>query len=134
RARRAPSPSLRPAPARGRPRPLPRLRVRLRHRVPVPPSVRDSPMSSDAFGFEIVAEDGAARRGVIRTPHGSLETPGFFAVATRAALKSLDPEAARRAGVQALIANTYHLEMQPGAGRVGSAGGLHRLMGWEGVL
>src|SRR5438105_2538310 len=91
-------------------------------------------MSSDAFGFEIVAEDGAARRGVIRTPHGSLETPGFFAVATRAALKSLDPEAARRAGVEGLIANTYHLEMQPGAATVAAAGGLHRLMAWEGGL
>ena len=86
------------------------------------------------FEFRVLAEDGAARRGVIRTPHGSLETPGFIAVATRAALKSLDPEAARRAGVQALIANTYHLEMQPGAARVAAAGGLHRLMGWQGVL
>src|SRR5438067_13500514 len=85
------------------------------------------------FEFLVLAEDGAARRGVIRTPHGSLETPGFIAVATRAALKSLDPEAARRAGVQALIANTYHLEMQPGAARVAAAGGLHRLMGWQGL-
>jgi queuine tRNA-ribosyltransferase len=91
-------------------------------------------MAVSRFEFEVVAEDRAARRGVIRTPHGTLETPGFFAVATRAALKSLDPEAARRAGVQALIANTYHLEMQPGAATVAATGGLHRLMGWDGVL
>src|SRR5919204_5325035 len=91
-------------------------------------------MSVSGFEFEVVAQDGAARRGVIRTPHGTLETPGFFAVATRAALKSLDPEAGRRAGVQALIANTYHLEMQPGAATIAAAGGLHRLMAWDGVL
>jgi queuine tRNA-ribosyltransferase len=91
-------------------------------------------MGVKSLEFEVVAEEGAARRGLIRTPHGILETPGFFAVATRGALKSLDPEAARRSGVQALIANTYHLEMQPGAESVAAAGGLHRLMAWNGVL
>src|SRR5215470_19598425 len=84
--------------------------------------------------FEIVARDGAARRGVIRTVHGEMETPGFFAVATRAALKGLDPGTARRAGVQALICNGYHLAVQPGPEVVAAAGGLHRFMGWEGAL
>jgi len=84
--------------------------------------------------FEILATDGAARRGVIRTAHGVLETPGFFAVATRAALKGLDPAAARRAGIRALICNSYHLAVQPGPEVVAAAGGLHRFMAWEGVL
>jgi queuine tRNA-ribosyltransferase len=84
--------------------------------------------------FEVIATDGAARRGLIHTAHGSIETPGFFAVATRAALKGLDPAAAQRSGVQALIANTYHLEMQPGAAAIAAVGGLHRMMGWEGPL
>src|SRR5262249_13100468 len=75
-----------------------------------------------------------ARRGVIRTAHGEMETPGFFAVATRAALKGLDPGAARAAGVQALICNAYHLTVQPGPEVVAAMGGLHRFMGWEGVL
>ena len=86
------------------------------------------------FDFEILAEDGAARRGVIRTAHGELETPGFFAVATRATLKGLDPDSARRAGAAALICNAYHLAMHPGAAVVAAAGGLHSFMGWEGVL
>jgi len=84
--------------------------------------------------FQVLARDGDARRGVIETAHGRLETPGFFAVATRAALKSLDVGAARRAGVQALICNSYHLAVQPGPDVVAAGGGLHSFMGWEGVL
>jgi queuine tRNA-ribosyltransferase len=84
--------------------------------------------------FEVTATDGAARRGVLRTAHGSIETPGFFAVATRGALKGLDPESASRAGVDALIVNAYHLHLQPGAAAVARGGGLHRYMGWDGVL
>jgi queuine tRNA-ribosyltransferase len=84
--------------------------------------------------FEVTATDGRARRGVLRTAHGEIETPGFFAVATRAALKGLDPENAVRAGIGALIANAYHLHLQPGGAAVAQAGGLHRYMGWGGVL
>ena len=84
--------------------------------------------------FRILARDGEARRGVIETAHGSLETPGFFAVATRAALKGLDAESAGRAGIQALICNSYHLAVQPGPELVAAGGGLHRFMGWPGVL
>src|SRR5256714_772503 len=86
------------------------------------------------LSFEILARDGAARRGVIRTAHGEMETPGFLAVATRAALKGLDPRTASAAGVQALICNGYHLAVQPGPEAVAAAGGLHRFMGWDGVL
>src|SRR4030088_732686 len=81
--------------------------------------------------FEVTASDGAARRGLLRTPHGVIETPGFFAVATRAALKGLDPESAARAGVEALIVNAYHLHLQPGSAAVARTGGLPRYMGWE---
>lgn len=84
--------------------------------------------------FEVTARDGAARRGVIRTAHGAVETPGFLAVATRAALKGLDPATASAAGVQALICNSYHLQIQPGGEAVEAAGGLHRFMGWGGML
>lgn len=86
------------------------------------------------FTFEVVARDGAARRGVIRTSHGEMETPGFFAVATRAALKGLDVRAARDVGIQALICNGYHLAVQPGGAAIEAAGGLHRFMAWDGVV
>jgi queuine tRNA-ribosyltransferase len=84
--------------------------------------------------FTIQAYDGTARRGILETPHGRLETPGFLAVATRAALKGVDPAAADRAGVEALICNSFHLFLQPGGEAVRAAGGLHRFMGWGGVL
>ncbi len=84
--------------------------------------------------FSIVASDGAARRGVLETDRGRMETPGFFAVATRAALKGLDPAAAHRAGVEAMICNSYHLALQPGPAAIARAGGLHEFMGWQGVL
>ncbi len=63
-----------------------------------------------------------------------MQTPGFFAVATRAALKGLDVRSARDVGVEALICNGYHLAVQPGAAAVETAGGLHRFMAWDGVL
>jgi queuine tRNA-ribosyltransferase len=63
-----------------------------------------------------------------------METPGFFAVATRAALKGVDPSTARAAGIQALICNSYHLALQPGAPPIAAAGGLNSFMCWDGVL
>ncbi|MBJ7597404.1 MAG: tRNA guanosine(34) transglycosylase Tgt [Candidatus Nephthysia bennettiae] len=86
------------------------------------------------FEFQVLATDRAARRGVIRTDHGELETPAFFAVATRAALKGVSPDAAWEVGVRSLICNAYHLTVQPGPELVEAAGGLHRFMGWPGVL
>lgn len=76
--------------------------------------------------------DGAAgRRGVISTPHGEIETPAFIPVATQAALKMVLPEAMRDLGAQALLANAYHLYLQPGVDVVHAAGGLGRFMNWN---
>lgn len=71
---------------------------------------------------------------MLHTPHGDLHTPAFFGVATMAALKGLDPVPARAAGLEAVICNSYHLSLRPGAGAVARAGGLHRFMGWPGVV
>lgn len=75
-----------------------------------------------------------ARVGVIKTAHGDILTPGFVAVATRATLKGVSPEAAKAEGVQALFANTFHLHLAPGEETIKKAGGLHRFMNWSGPI
>ena len=84
----------------------------------------------DAFGFDILARQGAARRGLLRTAHGTVQTPAFVAVGTQATVKGVDPAAVAAAGTQLLFANTYHLYLRPGAETVAAHGGLHRFMNW----
>ncbi len=77
--------------------------------------------------------DGAAgRTGVLSTPHGDIRTPAFIPVGTKATVKAVLPEAMRELGAQALLANAYHLYLQPGADIVEEAGGLGRFMNWPG--
>lgn len=77
--------------------------------------------------------DAAGRTGVISTPHGDVRTPAFIPVGTRATVKSVLPEAMSELGAQALLANAYHLYLQPGADIIDEAGGLGRFMNWPGV-
>lgn len=70
----------------------------------------------------------------METPHGSIETPAFVVVGTKATVKSLNPEQVRDAGVQAILANTYHLYLQPGDESVKKMGGLHKMMNWNGPI
>jgi queuine tRNA-ribosyltransferase len=84
--------------------------------------------------FELLATDGAARCGRLTTAHGAVETPVFMPVGTRAVVKSLAPEDLRAAGVQLVLANTYHLFLRPGHELIRELGGLHRFMGWNGAL
>lgn len=88
------------------------------------------------FAFEIVAEDshGAARAGLLHTPHGDIPTPVYMPVGTRATVKTVTPDELRQAGATILLGNTYHLYLRPGAEVVAALGGLHRFMGWEGPL
>jgi queuine tRNA-ribosyltransferase len=86
---------------------------------------------SAAFAFEIKHTCGAARRGVIATPHGAIDTPTFMPIGTRAAVKGLSPAQLLETGAQILLANTYHLMLRPGAETVAALGGLHRFMGWD---
>jgi len=72
------------------------------------------------------------RAGVIRTPHGDIHTPAFVAVGTQATVKAVLPETMREIGAQALLANAYHLYLQPGADIVAEAGGLGAFMNWQG--
>ena len=72
------------------------------------------------------------RAGVIRTPHGDIQTPAFIPVGTKATVKAVRPEEMRELGAQALLANAYHLYLQPGADLVDEAGGLAAFMNWHG--
>ena len=83
-----------------------------------------------AFSFRLIATDGAARRGEIATPHGSVATPAFMPVGTQATVKGLTPEAVRATGADIVLANTYHLMLRPGAERIAALGGLHTFMNW----
>jgi queuine tRNA-ribosyltransferase len=72
------------------------------------------------------------RTGVIHTPHGDIHTPAFIAVGTKATVKAVLPETMKDLGVQAVLANAYHLYLQPGADVVDEAGGLGAFMNWPG--
>jgi queuine tRNA-ribosyltransferase len=84
--------------------------------------------------FEIVATDGAARAGVLRTAHGDVPTPAFMPVGTKASVKSLHPDEVREAGARIVLGNAYHLHFRPGADLIAGLGGLHEFMGWDGPI
>ncbi len=86
---------------------------------------------AEGFSFDMVARDGRARRGVLTTPHGVVDTPAFMPVGTRAAVKGLTPDQVAGTGTQIILANTYHLMLRPGAGTVARLGGLQRMTGWR---
>jgi queuine tRNA-ribosyltransferase len=86
------------------------------------------------MSFELLAEEGGARRGRLRTSHGVIDTPAFMPVGTQATVKALTPDEVRELGAQVLLGNTYHLALRPGADRIALLGGLHRFMGWEGAI
>ena len=72
-----------------------------------------------------------ARVGIFMTPHGSIDTPIFMPVGTLANVKTLTPAQLEVAGAQMILANTYHLHLQPGESIVAGAGGLHKFMAWN---
>ena len=72
------------------------------------------------------------RAGTIHTPHGDIATPAFVPVATKATVKAVAPEAVAELGAQAVLANAYHLYLQPGSDVVDEAGGLAAFMNWRG--
>jgi queuine tRNA-ribosyltransferase len=86
------------------------------------------------MSFELLAEEGGARRGRLQTVHGAIDTPAFMPVGTQATVKALTPDEVRQLGAQVLLGNTYHLALRPGADRIARLGGLHRFMGWEGAI
>ena len=72
------------------------------------------------------------RTGTISTPHGQIQTPAFIPVATKASVKAVRPDEMSELGAQAVLANAYHLNLQPGTDVLDAAGGLGRFMNWPG--
>ncbi len=93
-----------------------------------------APKESSAPFFSVTAElpGRAGRTGVIRTAHGEIRTPAFIPVGTQATVKAVLPETMRELGAQAILANAYHLYLQPGPEIVDEAGGLSAFMNWPG--
>jgi queuine tRNA-ribosyltransferase len=84
-----------------------------------------------ALRFELLARDGAARRGRVHAVHGSFDTPAFMPVGTYGTVKAMTPEELEQLGAQVVLGNTFHLMLRPGAGTVAELGGLHRFMHWR---
>ncbi len=84
------------------------------------------------ISFTVGAREGKARTGTLTTPHGVIQTPAFVPVGTKAGVKGVLPEQLRALGSQVVLANTYHLYLQPGESLVQAAGGLGNFMGWSG--
>ena len=89
---------------------------------------------SEAITYELlhIDKNSGARRGVVHTPHGDIQTPIFMPVGTQATVKSMTPEELKNdVKAQIILANTYHLYLRPGHKLVEEAGGLHKFMNWD---
>jgi queuine tRNA-ribosyltransferase len=92
-------------------------------------------MSSKNLIYNLIHTDPCgARRGLMETPHGPVDTPVFMPVGTAAAMKAMTTEQLAATGARIVLANAYHLWLQPGADLVEKLGGLHRFMNWDGPM
>jgi queuine tRNA-ribosyltransferase len=86
------------------------------------------------MNFELLSQDGAARRGRITLERGTIETPVFMPVGTYATVKTMTPEELRSIGSEIILGNAFHLMLRPGVGVIGQHGGLHGFMHWDGPI
>lgn len=86
------------------------------------------------MNFELLGTDGAARRGRITFPRGSIETPAFMPVGTYGTVKGVLPGQLRALGAEIVLGNTFHLFLRPGLEVIEAHGGLHGLMRWDGPI
>lgn len=86
---------------------------------------------AERFQFEILATDGAARRGRLTLAHGTVDTPVFMPVGTYGAVKTLTPEDLESLGARIILGNTFHLMLRPGEEIIDRLGGLHRFNHWQ---
>ena len=83
--------------------------------------------------FKILAKDGFARRGVVNTLHGEINTPAFMPVGTAATVKGVFTDDIVKTGSEILLGNTYHLMLRPSSEVIKELGGLHKFMNWDTV-
>ena len=84
--------------------------------------------------FQLIRQDGQARRGRLKLAHGEVETPAFMPVGTYGTVKAMSPAELTEIGAQIVLGNTFHLWLRPGLDVIGAHGGLHRFMGWSGPI
>jgi queuine tRNA-ribosyltransferase len=84
-----------------------------------------------AMHFDLLATDGAARRGRLTFDRGTVETPAFMPVGTYGSVKAMTPRDLLDVGAEIILGNTFHLFLRPGLDIVGEFGGLHRFIGWN---
>jgi len=84
-----------------------------------------------SFNFHLTHTDGSARRGIMTTPHGAVNTPAFMPVGTQGAVKGASHKELDGIGTEILLSNTYHLYLRPGDDLVARRGGLHKFIGWN---
>jgi len=89
---------------------------------------------SDPANFELLAGDGAARRGQLTLRRGSIETPAFMPVGTYGSVKAMTPDSLRATGAEMVLGNTFHLFLRPGLDIIEAHGGLHGFMRWPGPI
>ncbi len=83
------------------------------------------------MSFDLLASDGAARRGTLTLAHGAVDTPVFMPVGTYGTVKAMTPDELAAMGVAVVLGNTFHLWLRPGLEVIAAHGGLHRFMAWE---
>ena len=89
-------------------------------------------MEAITYELKHICKQTGARRGVIHTPHGDIETPVFMPVGTQATVKAMTPEELKEdVKAQIILGNTYHLFLRPGSKIIREAGGLHKFMNWD---
>jgi queuine tRNA-ribosyltransferase len=103
---------------------------------PVLAATFDTQIEYPNHKFEITYKDpnSAARLGRLTTPHGTIETPNYIFCGTKASIKNLSPYQMKEAKTDIILANTYHLMIQPGADIIEKMGGLHKFTGWDGPM
>ena len=83
------------------------------------------------MNFKILTSDGTARRGVIQTSRGEINTPSFMSVGTHGTVKAMSPDELKALGAEIILGNTYHLYLRPGLDVILELGGLHKFMNWD---